>query len=338
MKWQIIKRAQELSDQWDELAGDNIFLRRPFLEHLERVNPCGQTYNLLIEANQVKAIFIDYRLKLDIFTYSFFSWKIPVTIMGIPCSVAKEGYSVFPGYEKHLLAYFQKKKGARLILNSPHHLPAKGGNTLPTCKMKIEWLGFEEYLNALRSPYRYRVKKALSKWQDIKVEFPEPRAFDLEFYKLYEEVFANSEAKLEKLKIDFFKKLPLNSIIISASQGEEKLGFVQLIKNGTELIFLFIGFNHSLNKAYDIYLNLLLEIIRFALDNGFKTIDFGQTAEETKLKLGCRLFPKKMYLGHSNYWLNKLGNKYINVFTYEVPKYNFRVFKQVGDRDEGIIG
>jgi len=330
MKWRIINSAQELPGQWDGLAGDNIFLKRCFLKHLETVNPCQQTYNLLAESGRLKAVYIDYRLKLDIFTYSFLRLKIPVTIMGIPCSVSKQGFSVEPGFERQLWEHFRAKKGAKLILNTGQDLPAKRGITLPACKMEIRWSNFSQYLESLRSPYRYRIKKAQEKWQDVTVDFLEPALFDAELYRLYEGVFNNSRVKLEKLKLGFFQQMPLPSVLIKASFQGQKLGFVQLVENGRELIFLFIGLNYELNRTFDIYLNLLLEIIRFAIDNGFKIIDLGQTAEETKLKLGSKLIKKGMYISHSNPLLDKLANQNINLFSYKMPSFNFHVFKSGG--------
>ena len=137
------------------------------------------------------------------------------------------------------------------------------------------------------------------------------------------------------MNFEFFQQQPLPSIIIIATHKEQKLGFAQVVDNGRELIFLFIGFSHKLNSTFDIYLNLLLEIIDFAIDNRFKTIDLGQTAEETKLKLGSELFTKGMYISHSNFLLDKLANQYINLFSYQIPIYDFRVFK-MGETDENF--
>jgi len=159
------------------------------------------------------------------------------------------------------------------------------------------------------------------------VEFIEPAQFDYKLYQLYENVFENSQVKLEKLNRQFFQKMPLPSLIIQASYRQERLGFVQLVQNGQELIFLFTGFNYQLNNKFAIYLNLLLEIVRYGINNKFKVIDFGQTAEESKLKLGCKLKPKNMYISHSNFFLNKLINKYSHLLSYQTPNHNFKVFK-----------
>lgn len=332
MKWLTLTNVKELPDQWDELAGENIFLKKCFLEHLEKVNYCGQTYNLLLKDNQLQAAYVDYLLRLDVFTFSVISWNIPVRIMGIPCSVSKQGFSVRSGFEKLLVEHFRRKKGAKLILNSTTNLPAKRGETLPSCKMEVCWNNFNQYLKSLRSSYRYRVKKAQEKWQQVRIELIKPEDFDLSCYRLYEEVFNRSEEKLEKLNIDFFRAFPLPSVIIKASFNEKILGFIQLVENGSELIFLFIGFDHKLNRSFDIYNNLLLEIIKFAIDKGYKVIDLGQTAEETKLKLGSKLLRKGMYISHSMDWLDKLANRNINLLSYKVPAYDFHVFKEEGDK------
>jgi len=327
MKWFTFVSVENIPDQWDDLAGENIFLKKCFLKHLEKVNPCGQTYNLLVQGGIPQAIYVDYRLRLNIFTFSVFTWKMPVRIMGIPCSVSKQGFSVRRGFEKPLLDHFWRKEGARLILNSMIDLPANRGETLPACLMEINWTSWKQYLESLRSPYRYRIKKARQKWQQVEVELVASQEFDLKCYRLYEEVFNRSEAKLEKLNLEFFKDLPLPSVLLKAKFKGQLLGFVQLVHNGPELIFLFIGFDHKLNRTFDIYFNILLEIVAFAIQKGYKIIDLGQTAEETKLKLGSKLLRKGMHLSHSWDILDKFANKHLDLFSYKVPRYNFHVFK-----------
>ena len=53
-----------------------------------------------------------------------------------------------------------------------------------------------------------------------------------------------------------------------------------------ELIFLLGGFHRSYNERLDLYYNLLLKLVDYAIEKGYKYLDLGQTAEETKLKLG----------------------------------------------------
>lgn len=327
MKWVTLSESLELPDPWDRTAGDNIFLKRAFLNHLEEVNPCRQSYSYLDDNGSLKAIYVDYSLRLDIFTYSFMSLKLPVRIMGIPCSVSKPGFVVLPGFESNLLSHFQTQKGAKLILNSDIILPGPQGVTLPTCKLPIGYSSLDDFLQSMRSPYRYRWKKAQKKWIGVEVAHLPLHKFDEELYRLYEQVYQESKAKLEKLSLKFFSGLPLPARLIRASFLGKSLGFAIVIENERELIFLFTGFDHGLQAKFDTYLNLLLEIVKHGVEGGFSIIDLGQTAEETKLKLGARLHPKSMYLSHSNPVINSLAGSLVNLFSYKPPELDFHVLK-----------
>jgi hypothetical protein len=328
MKWVTLTNSLELPNAWDLIATDNIFLKKSFLSHLQEVNPCQQSYSYLEDNGSLKAIYVDYRLKLDIFTYSFMHLKMPIRIMGIPCSVSRPGFVILSGFESQVMSHFHAKKGAKLILNSDVELPERSGVTLPTCKLSIKYSNLNDFLQAMRSPYRYRLNKAAKKWAGVTVECLPMQKFDHELYELYEQVQQKSDAKLEKLSLDFFSRLPLPAKLLKASFQGKLLGFVVVIENQQELFFLFTGFDYSLQVEFDIYLNLLLEIVKYGAEGGFKVIDLGQTAEETKMKLGARLFPKSMYLSHSNPLLQTLANNFINIFSYKPPNFDFHVFKE----------
>lgn len=328
MNWLTLHGAEQIPAAWDDLASHNIFLKKVFLEHLEQTNPCQQSYNMLWDKGILKAIYVDYRLPLDLFTYRSICFKVPVRIMGIPCSVSKQGFAVQEAAKILLLRHFQNKKGVGLILNCQTGLPAKLGETLPTCRLKIKWQDFHHYLQSQRSHYRYRLQKALSKWAGVAVEYLPPETFTPEMYTHYEKVYDRSKAKLEKLQFDFFQRMPLPARIIKASHRGKLLGFAMVVENGEELIFLFTGFDHQLNVRFDTYLNLLLEILRFGIANGVNVIDFGQTAEETKMRLGCQLERRRMVVHHSNPLLNALAGSAINLLSYCLPSHEFHVFKQ----------
>ncbi|MFZ5943142.1 MAG: GNAT family N-acetyltransferase [Bacillota bacterium] len=327
MTWVDISKGDGLPWEWDSLAKENTFLKRSFLMHLERVNPCGQSYHILYEHGLPQAIYVSYQLKINILTYSFLKLKLPVTIMGIPCSVSKPGFFVLEGSQEKLLQHFNRRKGAKLILNSEQVLPQTRGQTLPACKLYIKWSDFAAYVSNMRSSYRYRIKQALKKGRALDFNYSTTDKFSIEHYGYYEETFNRSPYPLEKLSIDFFQKLTLPSRLLEVLKDGNLLGFAVFIENGEELIFLFTGFNHGQNLDYDIYLNLLLEIIKYGIDNRFETIDFGQTAEETKLKLGSSLEAKDMYINHSNPLINGLVNKNIKFFSYTPSPKKYHVFK-----------
>lgn len=323
--------AEQLPDCWDAIAGDNIFLRKRQLEILERTNPCGQTYTVFC-CPEPDSILVTYRLKLDIFTYSLISLKLPVVIAGIPCSVSECGYVAGKRTEAQLFEYLRNIKGPKLVLNSEDNFKAKGfsrGLTLPGCRMEIGWNSFEEYTSDMRSHYRYRINKAIRKFSGIsQVTLRDNSLFDEKLYSLYTSVYDRSEYKLEKLSIDFFREFP--AVIIAFYVGNKPVAFVQLLENSKELIFLFGGIDYSLNNKHDIYANMLLAIVKHGIQGGFAALELGQTAEDAKMKLGGKLLTKYMYINHSNKLINFLAQRAAELLSYSPKSLSFNVFKEAG--------
>ncbi len=320
------EQASNIPTSWDEINDNNPFLNKEYLSRLEKLNFCYQRYHL---NEREKIALVSYRLKLNIFTFSRnLSFKIPVNIIGIPMSVSKKGYHIKnPTQINKLNNYIKSLNGFYVILNANDNFNISKGNTLPTYRITIKWGSFVEYISCMRSSYRYRIKKAIKKFKDVEIkELSDNRSFDEKMYKLYCNVYENSSEKLEKLSIDFFKEFPAK--IIKFSVNNEVIAFVQLVENGEELIFLFGGFDHALNQSYDLYINILVKIIQYGIDEGFKYIDLGQTAEETKSKIGAIGQEKYMYVHHSNRVIDFIINRLIDKFSYNQYKVTHRVFKE----------
>jgi hypothetical protein len=72
---------------------------------------------------------------------------------------------------------------------------------------------------------------------------------------------------------------------------------------------------------------MLYEIIRYGIDNGFKTVDFGQTADDIKLKLGCKYVTLYAALHHSNPIMNRICSIVGKKIQYKPVTIPYRVFK-----------
>ena len=72
---------------------------------------------------------------------------------------------------------------------------------------------------------------------------------------------------------------------------------------------------------------MLLKIVEVGIERGVKTIEFGQTAEETKLKIGCVEKKKYLYIHHSNKTINKLIKALVPAFSYKPYSKEHKVFK-----------
>jgi hypothetical protein len=144
---------------------------------------------------------------------------------------------------------------------------------------------------------------------------------------MYLQVVRRSRLVIETLSIEFFRGHYFEIFVLEDDTGPQ--GFVQLLANGSELIFEFVGINYATNHDYDTYQRLLLEIVRYGIENGFSSIDFGQTADDTKLKLGCEYRDLWAALHHSNpliMWGARLLTKKLE---YQPLTTSFQVFKEV---------
>ena len=172
------------------------------------------------------------------------------------------------------------------------------------CTIQVKWDSFEGYLGSLRSHYRYKYRKILKRAGELIIKEVEADNFNSEMYRLYENVYEKTDLKINKAEPGFFKSR--YSRIISINTGDKCIGFVQLIENGQELVFSLVGLDYSYNGKYNLYVRLLLEVIRYGVEKGFKVIDLGQTTYDAKRKLGSEIEKLYIQVNHHNKLLFRL--------------------------------
>ena len=330
---EIYLSANDLPEEWDSLTGPNFYMRRKFLQFMESVDNCEQKYYVFHDKKGlINSIFMTYvRTHYNLFMFSPVTIYLKMTFIYVPISVTRPGIIYGQETIDEVGDTIKKIKGYKILLNLPQDLNLPGfvqGLTCPRCMLKIRWNSLDDYINDLRSNYRHRYKKAIKKGHDVKFYMlDDNKKFDDRLYSLYEQVYNNSHYKIEKLSKEFFQGEFFKIFVMHDSSGP--VGFIQLIENGMELIFEFIGFNHDLNHKYDIYINLLLQIVRYGIENKFDVIDFGQTADEAKLKLGCEYEYLYALLNHSNPVINYSSRKIAPFIQYKPLDANiFHVFKE----------
>ncbi|MBF4694688.1 hypothetical protein [Fusibacter ferrireducens] len=291
------------------------------LFYLEQLNPCKQQYY-----GDKSAFVIQYHQKVDVFNF-LPKWTLrwPLKIIGKPYSVSTKGYL---GENHEVTALIKTLKGLNIILNGEQGLDLPYAYTLSSHVFYNHFINFSHYLESLRSHYRYRVKKALLKADDIIMLPIDQSDFSKAHHELYLEVYQNSKDKLECLSMAFFKAFPSEIYEFRIASTNELVGFVQLVSEADKLTFLFGGFKHKHNKTYDLYMKMLIEIIRIGIEKGVEHIEFGQTAEETKLKLGCVPVAKYLYVHHSNRVLQAIIKKALPFLSYRPHGITYNVFKE----------
>lgn len=332
----LIKKnaAADLPEEWDALAGKNIYLKREFLEFIERTEKYNPTYWLFYDKERLDSYFVSFRMKkYNLAMFTRLNLFINVTFIYLPMSVTQSGI-VLGSLKDEVFAQIKRIKGYKMILNLD--APQQGfvnGLTCPKCILDIEWDTFEDYLRALRSNYRYRMKKALKASDELTLRFIDNRTeFTDELYGMYLAVNKKSRLKIETLSKEYFEGECFKIFVLQ--RAGKPVGFVQLLKNGDELIFEFVGIDYSCNEQYDTYQRMLLEIVRYGIENKFKTIDFGQTADDTKLKLGSRYVYLYAALCHSNPIVNAVCKMFAKRLEYRPLQTKFNVFSKTAGKGE----
>jgi len=240
------------------------------------------------------------------------------------------------------------------------------GLTLSSYVLPLKFMDFEAYVAALRSPYRRQVKKALEAFAGVEVfelvtrtdstlvtrtktelgtrtktnpapelnsanqsESKSPQAFEPDLYPLYVDVFNHSKDQLEKLEPLYFEQFPGRTF--KFIHNSRPLAFVQTLDEctptGNLRHFVLGGFDRSQLQKFDLYRNLLLQLIQEAIADGCAAINLGQTAAESKSKTGASEQLKYLYVAHSNPALHKLLGTLVKHFSYQRYRTKHHVFK-----------
>lgn len=293
------------------------------LELMEKINPCNQSYEI-IEDNMI----VSYLLKINLFNFSdSFQLNFTTQIIGLPISISEKGYL---GKGNLIEKIIQNRKGLKIILNGDNKF-SSGGQTLSTFIFHNRFPTFEDYIKALRSPYRRRINKALLYRESLEIKRLDKKDFNDIHYGLYLSIMNRTKHPLEILSKKFFTEYEAELYEFIDKETKDIVGFIQLKLIEDKLCFLFGGFRKEDNDKYDIYYNILLKIIEIGIKKQVKTIEFGQTAEESKLKIGCKEVPKYVYIHHSNRIINWFIKKLIPLFSYNSYPIKHNVFKEIKD-------
>ena len=318
----------KVPDEWDTIIDDNIYVSKEFLTFMERIDKCEQKYYMIYDDGDLDTVFMSYvRKKYNPAMFTKFNLHQRMTMIYVPLSVTRPGIV----YNKHLdkaMDFIKTIKGPKMLLNIEDVDPrgyAKG-LTCPKCILTNRFASFDDYMNSLRSNYRYRYTKCFKKSAPLTLEYLENNEdFTDEMYECYLQVYNKSRMHVEKLPIEFFRGKYFKIFVL---RNEEKVvGFGQMLPNGTELVFEFVGVDYELNNTYDTYHRILLEIVKYGIENKFETIDFGQTADESKLKLGSKYTMLYAYMHHSNKMLNSVYKKMAKYIEYKPITTDYNVFK-----------
>lgn len=303
--------ASELDNDWDKFTS-NYFQTKDFLVHVQKYNPCEQRYYQCFQDNKFVGGAVMYSIRLDLLTFLRIKSPLKMNIVGIPASVSAQGLLGEKNIVEKLIDYiFNNEKGLVVFLNlynKPKNQSLASGKTLPTIVLKNSFSSWADYYAKLRANYRRRLNLLLN---TSNIELLESNCdnFTKQMYEQYLQVFNKSKDKLEKLSFDFFKNLPQNFILTTCKKNDNIIGWNITVKYKDYFYFFLGGIDYKFNAENSTYLRLLANIVKQGIEQKVEYIDFGQTAEIPKLRMGGLIEKRYIQAKHSN----KLFNKFIKM-------------------------
>lgn len=189
------------------------------------------------------------------------------------------------------------------------------------------WITFDDYLQALKTKFRVKAKKALELSKNLVVKDVTKDnigsvLFEMEL--LYKKVAKNASFNLSDFNLntykDFMNQLDNNYIINTYYLEDKMVGFMSGVINNDNLDAHFVGIDYSLNRELAIYQRMLYDYIKIAIDYNVKILNFGRTASEIKSSVGAEPQDLTMYLRHKK----SITNKIIKLFLMRVQPTPFR--------------
>jgi len=182
---------------------------------------------------------------------------------------------------------------------------------LPDSIMKIEWGSFEEYLSCLKKNYRRQARKKIRKKDDQGIRtLISNEIGDLNRAKGYAELVKNvteraveyaRESIGEQYHVAMFNNLKGSSYWLQYYDDDDELvAFVHFIVYKGTMMLQYVGMDYEISRDALLYFNSYYDQIKFAIENGIKSIEAGITTYRTKSELGFSLYPQRMYVWHKN--------------------------------------
>ncbi len=179
--------------------------------------------------------------------------------------------------------------------------------SLPSVIMDLDFKSMDEYMGSLkpsrRKDFRRKLKKAHR--ADIRIEVAEDVKNIIEdIYRLYLNTYNAGAVKFEKLTKDFFLNISRNMngrakfflYYVNGRLGAFNLCFIH------EDLFIdkFIGFDYDISYEHNLYFVSWYNNIEWALKNGMRYYQVGQTDYDPKIKLGGKPVSLYAYARHRN--------------------------------------
>ncbi|MGQ1929620.1 hypothetical protein [Ornithobacterium rhinotracheale] len=367
MEIKIFSKIEDVPPEWGKLAND-VFLSAKYLRATEKSMPENYKafYIILSEGGEIQAKSVCQVLSFDLSQVSEKKWISKSFMQKIKFTAFSFGNMMLTGNHTAVFAntvaehYFYKhldqiadliekhagiKRNMTLIkdfnLQEKKQIQAflpqfSSIKVQPNMVMSFRknWREFSDYLQAMRTKYRTRAKRAFKKSNDLQfctLTLNEIEQYKNEIYKQYQCVFENAEVKSYVLPPNYFytlkKELKDDFELIAGFLDKKLVCFYTLIKNRNELESGFLGYDARYLQSHALYLRMLYEMVSAGIVSKYAKIIFSRTALEIKSSVGATPEEVFVFARAKNPILNRFLGKIVSFF-YQEPNFEPRnVFK-----------
>lgn len=191
----------------------------------------------------------------------------------------------------------------------------------PNMVMPLHYKDFDDYLQTMSAKYRTRAKRAFKKLDGIEkreLSLTEIQCELPRLYHLYREIAHNVGFNMVDLNENYLlalkQYLPDVFRMYAYFLNGELIAFYTTIQNGYELEAHFLGYDKVHNHDYQIYLNILYDIIRSGIEGKSQKIVFARTALEIKSSVGAVPTDLYCYLRHQHTLANRFTGTMLDYF------------------------
>lgn len=228
----------------------------------------------------------------------------------------KTSLITYKDYQENFITHFKSKN-----IRSFYKFSVQPNMIL---NLRNRWISFDDYLNALSTKYRTRAKSAKKKSMGIEkseIYIEDLRKYQKEMNILYQNVAENAPFNTFFLPEDHFENLKEslneNFKVFGYFFNKRLIGFYTLILNNQDIDTYFLGYDKKIQKEKQIYLNMLLDMTEFGINQQFHRIIFGRTALEIKSTIGAEPVEIFGFIKHNNRLINRFMEK---IFPFLNPK------------------
>lgn len=190
------------------------------------------------------------------------------------------------------------------------------------------WNNFNDYLDAMKSKYRVRARKAASLIKDfvlLEMELVTIVAHEKKMHELYKSISDNAGFNTFILHNQYFSGLKAalgdNFKVFGYFEEDNLVGFYTIIKNTKGIMNAhFLGYDVNFNRTHQLYQNILLNIVNFSIYSKAIQVDLSRTAIEIKSTVGARPQVYHLYLSHKKQLINSVLN---NIAEWIKPDQNY---------------